>query len=159
VDTESDAAAVIGAYPSAHIDHDNVPFYRGLLQRRYLVWYCRACDRWYTPPRPLCPRCWSAEVGAREVSGRATVHMMTVVRQAAIRWNVAGADPTSAVSLVTAELPEQAELRVTLETSGAGGDGLRIGDPVEIGWIDLDGVPYPVFVAPAVSGSGSEPHA
>jgi len=136
---------IISAYPRALIDHDNLPFYRGLLDRSYFIWRCQACGRWYVPPRSFCPRCWSDDVAPTAVSGAGTLFMWTLVRQPAMRWNILGTRPREPSWVITGELVEQLGLRVTLTAATAPLTPPRIGTPLRMTWSDLDGVPYPVF--------------
>jgi uncharacterized protein len=43
--------------------------------------YCQACSTWFTYMRPWCPRCLHQPLGLAPVSGRGTVHAVTVVHR------------------------------------------------------------------------------
>jgi uncharacterized OB-fold protein len=69
---------------------------------------------------------------------------------------VAGVDyATSPHPVVVVELEEAPDLRLTSTVIDCPPEQLRIGLPVEVAWIDRDGVPFPAF-RPAASGGGSE---
>ncbi|MCU1454097.1 MAG: hypothetical protein JWN46_2243 [Acidimicrobiales bacterium] len=131
---------VLAAYPNTRIDQDNVEHYRGRLERRLLVNRCAECRLWHQPPRAVCPRCWSSDVRATEVSGRGTVALHTVLHLAAPSAGVAGGGgyPLAAVDLV-----EQDGLRFTAPIVDM--PEPRIGDDVELTWITRDGSPVPAF--------------
>jgi uncharacterized OB-fold protein len=56
-----------------------------------------------------------------------------------------GVDYSSPYPVVTVELDEQPGLRFTSTVVGAPNEAIRIGAPVELGWIDRNGAPFPVF--------------
>src|ERR1700730_7804860 len=74
--TSSDET-LLERFPDVRLDHLNKQYYAGLLRHELLAGRCRACGRWHAPLRPICPSCWSAEVGPAPVSGRGTVHLLT----------------------------------------------------------------------------------
>ncbi len=138
---ELDDVTVLDAYPRAAIDHDNIEFYRGLLERRYLANRCGECGFWHLPPRSICPECWSRDVVPTEVSGAGVVYMTVTMHQGA----PAGAEPGVPPTIATVELAEQPGLRVSTVLADCPPDEIRIGLPVQLGWVDRDGIPAPVF--------------
>jgi len=42
---------------------------------------CKACGHVFLPPGPVCPRCWSSDLGQRALSGFGEVASFTVYRQ------------------------------------------------------------------------------
>ncbi|MEO5841218.1 MAG: zinc ribbon domain-containing protein [Acidimicrobiales bacterium] len=136
-------AELVERLPRARIDHDNRQFYAGWLQRRLLVNRCNACHQWHHPPKPVCPNCWSRDLEATEVSGRGTIHLLMLLHQGPPAPGVdysAGPHPVA-----TVELAEQPALRFTTTVVDCAVDDLAIGLPVELTWIDRDGVPFPAF--------------
>ena len=127
---------VLDVFSAERIDADNLPYYAGLLERRLLVNRCQACGRW---PQPLCPRCWSTDITASEVSGRGTIHLAIFLHQGP------GVDPQNPYPVVTVELEEQRGLRFTSTIVDCPKGGLVIGLPVELAWIERGGTPFPVF--------------
>lgn len=136
-----DDGAVLEAFPRAAIDHDNLAFYRGLLDRRFLANRCDDCGFWHLPPRSICPNCWSRQVVATDVRGAGVVYMTVSMHQAARPGTPAGVPST----IVTVELAEQPGLRVSATLVDCPPDEVRIGLPVQLGWIQRDGLPSPVF--------------
>jgi len=126
-------AAVFAAFPEVRIDHDNLAFYRGLLERRYLVQRCGRCGWWQAPPRPRCRRCWSSGPVPTEIGGTGTIFLLTVLRRAGV------------VPLAAVELDEQPGLRVPGTIVGADPDDLRVGQAVSLRWIETGDAPVPAF--------------
>jgi uncharacterized protein len=142
--TGSDAE-VLERFPDVRLDHLNKQYYLGLLRRELLAGRCRACGRWHTPLRPICPSCWSAEVGPVPVSGRGTVHLLTFLHQGP---PAPGVDYSGGFPLAAIELAEQARLRVAATVVDCPRDRLRIGLEVELTWIGREGdpkTPWPAF--------------
>ena len=123
------------------VDHDNEDFYAGLMQERLLLDRCRACGRWQHPPKPICPACWSTDIGPEDVRGTGTVALWTVYR---------GIDPVfggvapDGVRMVTVDLDEQPGLRVTSRYEGD--DEPRVGARVGVRFVEGHGGPFPAFV-------------
>jgi uncharacterized OB-fold protein len=134
-------AEVIAAFPNASVDQDNVAHYRVRLTHKLLVHCCRECGWWHEPPRPVCAKCWSDRVEAREVRGSGRIALLTVLR---VGSPASGVDYDAGYPLAAVELVEQAGLRFT---AGVVGDpaGVRIGTKVELIWIERDGKPVPAF--------------
>jgi acetyl-CoA acetyltransferase/uncharacterized OB-fold protein len=113
-------------FPLPALEPETERFWRACREGRLEITRCRVCGWWVHPPRPVCPRCLSCEVGWEAVSGRATVASWTVNHQ---RWM-----PTVEVPYVIGlvELVEQADLRLTTNLVGCAPDDVRIGMPVRV---------------------------
>ena len=133
---------VLAAFPRLPINEDNVEHYRGRLQRRLLLNRCGSCGHWHNPPRPVCPRCWSAEVRPEQVSGRGVIDLLTVLH---IGSAVPDVDYEAGYPLAAIALVEQPGLRFTASITEVGSGGIRIGMPVELAWAEREGAPLPVF--------------
>lgn len=96
------------------------------------------------PLRPICPSCWFADVTARAVQGVGTVHLLTRLYQGPPVVDYSPPWPLAAV-----ELAEQVGLRITAPLVETPDALQRIGQPVQLVWIDRDGVPWPAFRAVA----------
>jgi uncharacterized OB-fold protein len=140
--TEISNAEVAERLPNAWIDQDNVEFFRGLLNRRLLVNRCADCSRWHQPPWPICPTCWSDDVQPTEVSGRGTIHSVSIVRAGA---PLDGVDYAKGHPIAVVEIEEQEGVRVTATLVDGSGDDFAIGAPVELTWVERDGEPVPAF--------------
>ena len=125
------------------VERDTAAHYRGYLRRELLMNRCADCGRWHHPMRPMCPACWSWNVGPTPVSGRGTVHLVILLHQGPPADGVDYAKAPHPV--VTVQLEEQDGLRFTGAMVACAVDDIRIGMPVEITWIERHGSPYPAF--------------
>ena len=134
---------LLDAWPGVRIDHDNLAFYRGLLNQLLLVNRCEDCGHWHHPPRPVCPRCWSSAVSATEVKGDGFVAIITILRQGRSR---PGVDYTQGHPLAAIELDEQPGLRVAGTIVGSAPTDIAVGDRVRMVWRNIEGrEPRPDF--------------
>jgi uncharacterized OB-fold protein len=133
---------VLAAFATAAIDQDNVDHYRGRLQRRLLLNRCDDCGLWHQPPRSVCPKCWSPNVEATEVSGRGVIALVTVLHVGA---PTEGVDYGAGYPVVAVELEEQPGLRYVAGIVGCTKDDVYIGLPVELTWIERAGETTPAF--------------
>lgn len=125
------------------VDHDTAEHYRGYLRRELVVNRCADCGRRHHPMRPMCPACWSWNVAPTPVSGRGTVHLVTLLHQGPPADGVDYA--RGPYPVVTVELEEQPGLRFTSTIVGCAPHDVRIGMPVELAWIERNGSPFPAF--------------
>lgn len=118
---------------------ETAPFWQGGSKGVLNICHCEQCDRFFHPPAPLCPRCLSAEVGPRPVSGRGHVFSFTVNRQ---MWT-----PCLAVPYVVAivELVEQRGLRFVSNIVGSPVDEIHVGMPVRVTFEQVEDVWLPLF--------------
>ncbi len=139
---------VLRAYPDVPIDHDNKGLYRGWLARELRLHRCTHCGHRHHPPQPCCPRCWSTDVRPQAVSGRGTVYSIVLLHGLQAPGITDSEHPHP---VVTVELDEQPGLRWTSTLIDRDPRTVRIGDPVDIAWIERHGQPYPVFRARATT--------
>jgi uncharacterized OB-fold protein len=91
----------------------------------------------------MCPACWSWNMVPTPVSGRGTVHLLIRLHQGPPLEGVDYAAEAYPVAVV--ELVEQPALRITSTIVDCDPSDVEIGMPVELVWIDRDGVPFPAF--------------
>lgn len=137
----ADNGEVLETFPTAAIDYDNIHFYRGLLDRQFLVNRCAECGFWHTPPRSVCPKCWSRKVVPTSISGRGVLHMVVWLHEG----KPPQADPDVPCPLGTIELAEQSGLRISAMVSGCAKEEIRLDMTVQLEWKDYGGVPFPTF--------------
>ncbi len=118
------------------------PFWEGANERRLVIQRCRACGFWLHPPRPICRRCRSWDVGPEEVSGRGELYTYTVTETP---FHPYWADKVPyVVAVVTLE--EQPDLRVITNVVDCAEEALRVGLPLEVTYVDAaPGLTLPVF--------------
>ena len=134
---------LVQAYAPLVVDRDTADFYRGWLARELRVAVCDGCGHRFLPPRPVCPKCWSQDIGTAAVSGRGTIFLTLLLHQGPAAPGVDYAQGPYPV--VTVELEEQAGLRFTSTVVGTPAADLAIGQSVTLDWIDRNGVPFPAF--------------
>jgi uncharacterized OB-fold protein len=136
-------AELVDRFAAWPVDPDNAAFYRGWLAHELRITRCGDCGCWHHPPRPMCPSCWSWDVVPTAVSGRGTIHLLTLLHQGP---PVSGVDYSSGpYPVATVELDEQPALRITTTIIDGTPTQLAIGRRVELTWIERDGVPIPAF--------------
>lgn len=134
-------AEVLERFPSRWIDRDNVDLFRGFLDNRLLINKCAGCGKFYQPPWPICPKCWSTDVTPTEVSGRGVVFTFTILHTGWAR----DVDYVAGHPVAVVELEEQAGLRITGTIVDCPHEDIHIGMPVELTWIERSGAPIPAF--------------
>lgn len=144
---------LVDRFPDVVISADNKAFYQGWLQRQLVLNRCGQCGVWHHPPQPVCPECWSDDLGPTPVSGAGTVHLLIWLRQGP---PADGVDYSTPHPVATVELAEQPGLRFTGTVVGAQMGDVAIGDRVELTWIERKGEPFPAF-ARAVSSPAPTP--
>src|SRR3989442_11719169 len=112
--------------PLPAVEPETEHFWRACRAGRLEITRCHACGWYIHPPRPVCPRCQSRDLGWGVVSGRGTLASFTVNHQ---RW-MPDMDVPYVIGLV--ELVEQADLRLTTNIVGCPQDAVRIGMPVRV---------------------------
>ena len=60
-------------------DNETLPFWEGAREGRLVIRRCNTCGEAFFYPRPFCPKCWSADVGWIDASGRATLYTWSIV--------------------------------------------------------------------------------
>jgi uncharacterized protein len=140
-----DDVTILASFPDAAIDHDNLSFFRGLLEQSLLLNRCDECGHWHHPPSPTCPACWSQRLTPTEVKGTGTVQLVVTAYHPVPMAGLPGPGPNL---LVTLELDEQAGLRFTAPAVGEKLSDFAIGSRAELVWFDLGVGTLPV-VRPA----------
>jgi hypothetical protein len=142
-----DDREIFAKLPNLRIDRDNIAHYRGLLAGKLLINRCQDCGYWVYPHRPLCPECLSWNVVPTEVSGRGSLFMFTLIHQARDpKVRLEEPMPVAAVELV-----EQKGLRYLSSVVNCPPHKLRNDMPLQLTWIDQDGIAVPAF-EPAAEG-------
>lgn len=99
---------------------------------------CDRCHHEFFVPRASCARCGSEEWAYVESTGRGVVESYTVVHRSPL------ADRATPYVVAIVALDEGWRMLTCLvDVDGA---DVAIGDPVRVGWADIDGRRAPVFV-------------
>lgn len=126
-------------------------FWHGGAEGRLLITRCQACGLFLHPPRPLCPRCHSADVVPEPVSGHGTVYSYTVNRYT---WLP---DFPAPYVVAEVEIDEQPGLLILTNLVGCAPEQVTIGMAVEVSFEHQGEVWLPVFGPAGEGRAGSTP--
>jgi uncharacterized OB-fold protein len=132
-------AAVLARFPDSIVTHDNIEFYRGLLDRKLVFLKCSSCAQFLQPQTRFCPHCLTRDTVPEAVDGAGVVFMFTQLHQGV------PAGFTAPHPVVTCQLDAVPDVRFTSTIINCPVDDLRIGMEVELDWIEIAGNPAPVF--------------
>jgi len=118
---------------------ENRAFWQGGADGQLLIHRCRACNRWFHPPAPVCPTCNSLDVGPESVSGRGTVVSFTINHQA---WTPDLSEP---YVIAIVELDEQPALRFLTNIVDSPVNEIAIGMRVSVTFLQCEDVWLPQF--------------
>ena len=118
---------------------DSAPFWQGGASGVLNIHRCAACERWFHPPSPICPRCNSFDVAPQPVSGFGTVATFTVNHQP---WT---AELKAPYVVAIIELNEQPGLRLLSNVVGCPPDQVCVGMPVQVSFEQHADVWLPLF--------------
>ena len=85
-------------------------FYRQLAEGRLMASRCKACESLYLPPRPLCPRCLSADMAWVQMRGMGKLAAFTAISVAPSAMVREGFDRTNPYCSGVVELEEGARI-------------------------------------------------
>jgi uncharacterized OB-fold protein len=111
------------------------PFWDAARDGRLAIQRCRDCGYYNHPPKPLCDRCLSGDLGFADVAGTGTVWSFTVMHQK----SVAGFEEAVPYLTALVELDEQPMLLLTTNLPGADPENVRVGQRVRVSFEPLDG--------------------
>jgi uncharacterized OB-fold protein len=140
-------ADVLARYPDSVIDEDNIEYFRGLTEHELRVKHCRACGAWMPVRHPICPTCWSSDIGIEAVRGVATVFMFTILHVGPEHSDI---DYDSGYPLATVEFVQHPGVRITGRVIDCPREFLRIGLTMELTWRERGAAVLPAF-RPAAS--------
>lgn len=108
---------------------DNAFWFEAAQRHQLLIQRCSTCRVLRHPPTPSCPRCGSFEWDHVQASGRGTVHSYVVSHHP----KAPGYDYPLTILLV--DLEEGTRLVADFDGDP---EGVHIGTPVEVDWLDYD---------------------
>lgn len=117
-------------------------FWDAANQHKLMLLRCQDCRYYVHYPRPICPKCLSANLAPEQLSGRGTLFTYTVTMQAFHPYFV---DKLPYVLAIVA-LEEQDDLRLTTNLVDCPESELAIGKPVTVTFREVaPGVTFPLF--------------
>jgi uncharacterized protein len=120
-------------------NHDTQRYWAGCEARELLIARCDDCGFWIHPPKGVCSKCWSGNIGRHPVSGEATV--FSFVALPAARQAPGASDRVT----VWGELVEQPRLLVVADLAAGEPSDLAIGALLQTTWGEYQGFPVPNF--------------
>ncbi len=133
---------LVSTFAHLGIDRDSAAHYAGRLEHLLLINRCGECSTYHHPPRPMCPKCWSTDVAATEVTGDGVIDLLIFLHQGP---QAPGVDYSTPYPVASVALDEQAGLRFTATVIGSPNEEIAIGQRVTLDWFDRAGVPTPAF--------------
>lgn len=115
------------------------PFWEACARRELRFQQCVACGHRWLPATGVCPRCWNAEAEWVRASGDGTVFSFAVYHRA-YHPAFKALLPYVVAVIELAEGP-----RLVSNIIGAAADRIRVGMPVYLDFLDVDGAALPVF--------------
>ena len=115
------------------------PFWDACRRGEFQIQQCNSCGAHLFYPVRMCPQCSSLDLGWVSASGRGTIYSLSTLVQATD--GDSGRDPTILALVALAEGPVMMSNIV-----GAGAQGARIGDSVEVEFASVsDEISMPMF--------------
>jgi len=134
--------------PLPQSDALTAPFWEACRSGVLAVPVCTDCGHRFLPPGPCCPRCWSADLALRPVSGRGRVFSFAVYRRT---YHPEIPEPY-VVALV--ELDEGP--RLISNIVGCAPQDVAVDMPVEVRFEDAGDFRLPRFAKAAADAGGSD---
>jgi uncharacterized OB-fold protein len=135
VSAESMPARPLPRFP----EPDTEPFYAGCREHRLTYQVCRDCGGIVFYPRSHCTHCTGTNLEWRESAGRGSIYSFTVMRQHGNPFY------KTRLPMPVALVDLDEGFRMFAEIVGSDPDALRVGQRVQVSWLDEDGVSLPAF--------------
>lgn len=131
----------IAGIPPA-VTEETAPFWQAAAEGRLVVEHCPACGADSFPPRGICRRCRSRDLGLAEITGPGVVYSFTVNHQ---RWLP---DLEVPFAVVLVEFPDHPGVRVVGRLRGCAPEEVAIDMVVDVGFEPgPGGFSVPSFIA------------
>ena len=131
--------SAIPGRPLPQLTPQNEFFWTSGADGKLRIQECHSCQALLHPPAPICRYCRSHDLGAREVSGKATLSSFSVNH----RFGFPDLPPPYVIAEVA--VAEDPRVRLTTNIVGADAENLKIGQPVEVQFQQFDDVWLPLF--------------
>ena len=137
--SEQAETEVIPPKPKPYIRKVNEEFWRAASENRLEIQRCSNCGRWQYPPVERCPQCGSAKLSWLPASGKGVVHTFTIFHMLYDK-SFKNDLPYNVAVVALEEGPQMLTNLIDIDN-----DAIEIGLPVEVTFIDRDGVNLPQF--------------
>jgi uncharacterized protein len=134
------------------IEAESQAFWDAANHGQLMLAKCKSCGRLHYYPRPMCPHCWSHDVGLTPASGRGVVYTYSTVF-------VNDLPPfKSRLPYIAASVELAEGLRITTNIVGCSPEQVRIGLPVTVRFeVIAANVAIPVFEPDGIDSAGAGP--
>ena len=128
--------------PLPIINDENRPFWAAAAEHRLVLPHCNACQRVFYPVGPVCPDCFSQDLGWKQVSGRGRISSFVIYEQAFFAFY------KNKIPYAVAQVELEEGPRVNGNMLGIAPAALKVGMPVEVTFEKVnDEVTLPQFRA------------
>lgn len=115
-------------------DEVSKPFWDACNERKLVIQYCAACNRWQHPPAKVCWQCKSGDkLEWRQVSGRGSIYSYHVMYDCRIR----SMQPDQPFNIVVVSLEECPEINLITNLPGTPVDEVKIGSKVQLDFVEV----------------------
>lgn len=125
--------------PLPRLTPETTAYWTGGERGELLIYRCVACEEWFHPPAPICPKCLSREVGPRSIAKGARLLSHTVNHQ---RWHP-GLDVPYVIAV--GSLDEAPHVHLMLELLDCPVTEIQTGMRLQVGFLHEADVWIPQF--------------
>ena len=112
-------------------DADSKEFWDSCHRHEMQLQKCNQCQKFYFPPGPVCPHCFSNDVKWEKVSGKGEVYSFVIVRRSP------GPEWESSVPYVMADIELPEGVRLISNVVGCQPEDVKIGMKVQVTYDDV----------------------
>jgi uncharacterized protein len=112
-------------------DADSKEFWDSCHRHEMQMQKCDQCHKFYYPPGPICPHCFSNNIKWEKVSGKGEVYSFVIVRRAP------GPDWEKDVPYVMADIQLPEDIRMISNVVGCKPEDVKVGMKVEVTYDDV----------------------
>lgn len=141
-------------YPLPQPTSFTKPFWDACQGKLLQVSACNNCDHVFLPGGPVCPKCWSQDLGTRPVSGLGEVFSFVIYRRTY--------HPAIPAPYVVAIVELKEGVRLVSNVVGCDPEDVRIGMQVQVTFEQESGFTLPRFIprtsheSPPIAAQGEE---
>ncbi len=120
-------------------DFNHTGYHQYLAERRLMAARCTYCGEIHLPPRPLCPRCYRAELEWVELSGEGRLEGFTFIFVGLPAMTAQGYSREKPYCSGVVRLKEGPVITAQILVKEAPTDGIEVGDPVRVIFPEREG--------------------